>query len=675
MSFRIEPLASLAALDQWQPTNRAKVHASSIKLRNRPSTPGPRVLVCHDMANGYNDAFSLGSISKKNSKNYSFQNWALIDDWVYFSHNRITIPPNTWTNAAHSNGVFVYATLITEWDASVQDTLRLLYGPGYDATPIVSVPDNESTPRKPEYPASSFSPYFADKLIQLAEFYGFDGWFINIECGLGSEGELASSHAAAMKEFLQYLTCKLKETIPHGKVLWYDSLTIHGQLRWQDRVNDENKPFFDVCDGIFVNYTWKQDYPRQTAAVVGSRREDVYYGIDVWGRNTFGGGGFNIHKALREITAQGLSTAIFAPAWTYEFLGHELFDAAEKRLWHGEPAGFLNPPFPPQEDDAKPYSTREDPTDLGSVSDYIEIRQSGTRDYFFTDFDRGFGSSYSLAGKVISNENWFNLSRQSPTPSFITSRSIQTFSEIKPKLVPSAAVSRFSRCVSDAESWSGGASLEIKLLPGKTSEKAWTYIPIQRIRVDITPTTVIRFRYKATMLCLSSIGIFFKISAAYGSDTIIVDSAPIVHGEWSLLEANVNSTLNSSNGGKAGAFVTEVGIMIGDDGMTDDSGSIWIGELYVGSNPQQPSQIEMKDYIFTGMDVTRDGWASIGWDSVNGNECERWEVFVDDKWRGCVFGCPVFRENFKSNAVVHVIGIDSLGFVRVEVEGIAMVVV
>lgn len=37
----------------------------------------------------------------------------------------------------------------------------------------------------------------------------------------------------------------------------YDSVTIDGKLNWQDQLNEYNKLFFDICDGIFVNYTWK----------------------------------------------------------------------------------------------------------------------------------------------------------------------------------------------------------------------------------------------------------------------------------------------------------------------------------------------------------------------------------------------------------------------------------
>jgi endo-beta-N-acetylglucosaminidase D len=37
----------------------------------------------------------------------------------------------------------------------------------------------------------------------------------------------------------------------------YDAVTVNGDLGWQDKLNKYNKPFFDLCDGIFVNYTWK----------------------------------------------------------------------------------------------------------------------------------------------------------------------------------------------------------------------------------------------------------------------------------------------------------------------------------------------------------------------------------------------------------------------------------
>jgi hypothetical protein len=38
----------------------------------------------------------------------------------------------------------------------------------------------------------------------------------------------------------------------------------------------------------------QEDYPRHSAAVAGDRKFDVYMGIDVFGRNTYGGGQWNV---------------------------------------------------------------------------------------------------------------------------------------------------------------------------------------------------------------------------------------------------------------------------------------------------------------------------------------------------------------------------------------------
>lgn len=70
----------------------------------------------------------------------------------------------------------------------------------------------------------------------------------------------------------------------------YDALTVGGQLQWQDTLNASNSPFFDAADAIFVNYAWSEGTPKQAAAAAGSRAADVFMGVDVHGRGTYGGG-------------------------------------------------------------------------------------------------------------------------------------------------------------------------------------------------------------------------------------------------------------------------------------------------------------------------------------------------------------------------------------------------
>ena len=82
--------------------------------------------------------------------------WQLIDIFVYFSHYFVTIPPPCWTNAAHTHGIPVLGTLITESDDGVAKCSKFLED------------------------ASSLE-ILVNQLVDIAEYYRFDGWLLNIE--------------------------------------------------------------------------------------------------------------------------------------------------------------------------------------------------------------------------------------------------------------------------------------------------------------------------------------------------------------------------------------------------------------------------------------------------------------------------------------------------------------
>ena len=65
----------------------------------------------------------------------------------------------------------------------------------------------------------------ADKLIEVATYYGFDGWFINQETQGGTPED-----AAKMAEFLTYLQ---QNQAPGMEVIWYDSMIEEGPVKWQ----------------------------------------------------------------------------------------------------------------------------------------------------------------------------------------------------------------------------------------------------------------------------------------------------------------------------------------------------------------------------------------------------------------------------------------------------------
>jgi hypothetical protein len=59
--------------------------------------------------------------------------------------------------------------------------------------------------------------------------------------------------------------------------------------------------FFDACDGIFLNYNWKDETMHRslTLAKHKGREMDVYVGIDVFGRGCLGGGGYNTVEVMK----------------------------------------------------------------------------------------------------------------------------------------------------------------------------------------------------------------------------------------------------------------------------------------------------------------------------------------------------------------------------------------
>ena len=59
--------------------------------------------------------YDTGAIYDGNA--FEITNWSEVDLFCYFSHNFITIPPQSWVRACRRHKVRVIGTFITEWDA------------------------------------------------------------------------------------------------------------------------------------------------------------------------------------------------------------------------------------------------------------------------------------------------------------------------------------------------------------------------------------------------------------------------------------------------------------------------------------------------------------------------------------------------------------------------------
>ncbi|KAF3794447.1 Cytosolic endo-beta-N-acetylglucosaminidase 1 [Nymphaea thermarum] len=106
ISFPIKTLEELEQRTYFDsfhfPFNRASVPLPSYAIHGWQERKR-KLLVCHDMAGGYlDDKWVQGN---QNDGAYTIWHWYLMDVFVYFSHNLVTLPPPCWINTAHSHGV------------------------------------------------------------------------------------------------------------------------------------------------------------------------------------------------------------------------------------------------------------------------------------------------------------------------------------------------------------------------------------------------------------------------------------------------------------------------------------------------------------------------------------------------------------------------------------------
>ena len=76
----------------------------------------------------------------------------------------------------------------------------------------------------------------ADKLIEVAEYYGFDGWFINQETAGGN-----SQTAIDMRDFMIYF-----QENSDLEIEWYDAMTESGVISMAESIKLTKRLVFSV---------------------------------------------------------------------------------------------------------------------------------------------------------------------------------------------------------------------------------------------------------------------------------------------------------------------------------------------------------------------------------------------------------------------------------------------
>ncbi|KAL1450335.1 hypothetical protein MTO96_027993 [Rhipicephalus appendiculatus] len=345
----VTPLDTLDELLSFKSPPLCAVQPLRDVARGRPEDP--KTLLCHDHVRGcyQQDRFVHGCA---NPNAYRFYHWQVIDTFVYYSPYLVTIPPPGWISAAHRHGVKVLGTFLvkSQEGTEVLDRIR----------------------------RDNLLSKVASQLALVADLSRFDGWFIDVE------SKMEECHIGFLKDLLLAITTQTHQSVPGSLVIWYDSITNDGTLDWQSELNEKNCDFFDLCDGIFLNSRWTEDRLRQSAFFAGTRKSDIYVGIDVYAPTKNYIGGFDTYRVVDTARKFGLSAAIFGASWAYEANDKRRFIQNQGRLW-----SFPDHCCPKWRLRAPPIST---------------------------SFCQGFGYSLYKEGQVVSTQPWFDLSKQQLQP-------------------------------------------------------------------------------------------------------------------------------------------------------------------------------------------------------------------------------------------------------------------
>lgn len=328
-----------------------------------------------------------------------------------YEYGVVGIPIAAFVNTAHKNGVMALGEYFIPRDP--QYTEEWLY-----------------KDENGNYP-------YGQKLIDLMNYYGFDGYFIN------QEGAFDSSLFPEFKEMMAWMReqgCYIQ---------WYDSINDDGGVSYRNEFTTANshwvldETYGRVTDSMWLNYWWNLQRIDNSVALAEEMGLDpfevLFLGIEC-GMGRFEGGelyssGYCRSEAtveylddwyLDETGNPKMSLALWGGDFTHEAYGktdnvrytdgYQWISEERERLWYTSP-----------KESAVDHSTdnvdRAD-VEIGEevvwpgLSNFIAERSAINGTVFTTNFNNGHGMQYFLNGEVSRDMEWSNMNLQDFMPTW-----------------------------------------------------------------------------------------------------------------------------------------------------------------------------------------------------------------------------------------------------------------
>jgi endo-beta-N-acetylglucosaminidase D len=325
-------------------------------------------------------------------------------DWTqkWFEFGTLNLPNAAYTNAAHKNGAKSIATIFfSDSDRGEQTYRDLLQGKRDDGT----------------YP-------IADKLVKIAKYYGFDGYFVN------QESDVDAADVESYRDFM-------KQIVDNGVyVQWYDSaIYSDGNVMYQNMFNEKNSPWVQdpqkgkISDSVFLNYWYSgsmlKDSAEHAESLGTNPKTTVFAGIEA-GKEKFDTIAGNAQKMSVNLNGSN-DPYVSIAALGSDFVSHELGDDKkvypqyqnqvfdrERRLWTGSSTG--NKGSADISDGYIDDGTSDD--GWQGFSSQIAERSVVKGPVFSTSFNTGHGLEWRDGGAQTSDQQWGNINLQDVLPTW-----------------------------------------------------------------------------------------------------------------------------------------------------------------------------------------------------------------------------------------------------------------
>ncbi|WP_176694399.1 discoidin domain-containing protein [Paraliobacillus sp. PM-2] len=523
----LAPAFNVETLLKWSPENDpdAELNRASVPL-NQNRFKGSQVNPLANPKAGITSASittwnhdKASSVGSNEFNVYAFDNWQLLDSYIYWSGTNegiFAIPTPDIVDAAHRNGVPVYATLGFPWGSSPEGVAEI----------------EAFTQQKAD---GSFP--VADKMIEVAQYFGFDGYFFNQETyGVSKET------AVRMNEMMRYIKRNAQLNVS-----WYDAQDNNGVINYQNAINSKNdmyvKPAEDgvyAVDEFFLNYNWTTSKIKTTVDTMNGHQRnpfDAYAGFELQ-QNAYNTK-VNTDALLDENKQAKVSIALYTPNSTMGIAKDPAdFHEKEKILWTG-----------PQGDP----TLADDSADWKGMARFVTDSSVIKEKPFTTNFNSGHGKQYFINGKIASEREWNNRSIQDIMPTW--------------RWWVRNEGSRINVSYDFDKAYNGGNSLAFSgpLDPGSINDTM-----LYSTKLSVTDATKVRVVYQNSTGTDVSLGVAY--SEDYAQDKMKYYSLPHSDSDWKTTVVDL--------GKDAGKTAYALSLKVSNAEKIDDY-SIHLGQLSV----------------------------------------------------------------------------------------------